>query len=226
MNNILAIKSVVYSYKVKTGNNVNVIRHATGEFEKANMYAVLGGKGAGKTTLLKLAAGMDKVDSGVIEYKGQNINELDSYEYRSKTVGCFFEEFGLFDNYTSIDNVILQMQINNKESVKLNEKAKELLNRVELEQEKRYVKASKLNGLDKKKVGLARALATEAEIILVDDIDLNVTKNEANGLLEIMQSLAKDDNLCIIFTTSSTDFTSLADGVMTFNRGTAILKKE
>ncbi len=224
---LLKLDKVTYSYKMKTGNNVNVIRSASGMFESEKIYALQSDKSGGKTTLLKLIAGLDQPDSGVISVNDKNTDEMDPFEYRSKVAGLALTGMDLVSNYTVMDNVLLQMDINKVDQPEERYRiATEILEFVGLEQSGGNRKVSKLSETEKKKVRLARALATLGEIILFDDMNTGLSKEETEEFLHLLKKTAREKLKCVIYATESSLVASMADECYTINRGTVIKVKK
>ena len=114
-NVVLKLESVTYSYKMKTGNNVNVIRSASGAFETGKVYAIQSDKSGGKSTLLKLMAGLDYPDAGKISYKGTDLKEIKNEKYRAQSEGLALSELDLMPRYSVTDNMLLKMDIGSDE---------------------------------------------------------------------------------------------------------------
>ena len=101
-NCILEVKDASYHYEKTTRN---VIDHMNAEFEKGKLYVLTGRSGAGKSTFLSLLAGLDKVSSGEILYKGKSLSTMDADNYRARDIGVVFQGFNLISRTSALDNV-------------------------------------------------------------------------------------------------------------------------
>lgn len=143
------------------------------EIEKGKTTVIFGVSGGGKSTIIKHMVGLLKPDSGAIFYKGQRIDNTDEASLREirKKIGFLFQSGALFDSMNIRDNVAFPMVEHQKLSSKeLEYKIDEKLTMVGLQPE--IVKSlypEELSGGMRKRVGLARTLALEPEVILYDE---------------------------------------------------------
>jgi phospholipid/cholesterol/gamma-HCH transport system ATP-binding protein len=133
--------------------------------------AVLGRSGTGKSVLLKLIVGLQKLDSGSIRVLGQEIANLDWHHLNEvrKKIGFLFQSAALYDSLTVEENVAFPLERHTKmlEAERKN-RARELLSAVGMEQDLEKL-PSEISGGMQKRVGLARALALDPEILLFDE---------------------------------------------------------
>ncbi len=129
--NLLELNNVSYKYN---GSNKYVLRNLDYKFNCGNIYAIIGKSGAGKTTLLSILSSLAKPTEGQILLNGEDISKLDKYKFRSNSVGVIFQSFNLLTHLTALENVMLSMDVS---SVIIKDKkshAKELLEKVEIDQ--------------------------------------------------------------------------------------------
>lgn len=139
--------------------------------EDGRTTAVIGGSGAGKSVLLKHVVGLLRPDRGDVWVDGENVSRLDQasvYRLRRK-VGFVFQFAALFDSMTIAENVGMGLRrVEGMRDVEIDERVQECLERVELEGfGERY--PSELSGGQRKRVGVARAIATAPKYILYDE---------------------------------------------------------
>jgi phospholipid/cholesterol/gamma-HCH transport system ATP-binding protein len=133
--------------------------------------AVLGRSGTGKSVLLKLIVGLQKPDSGSIRVLGDEIAKLDleGLNQVRKKIGFLFQSAALYDSLTVAENVAFPLARHTKMSeVERKNRARELLSAVGMERDLEKL-SSEISGGMKKRVGLARALALDPEILLFDE---------------------------------------------------------
>jgi len=213
---VLTLSNVTYRYK-KTIKKV--LKDVNASFEAGKVYAIVGKTGSGKSTLLSLIAGLDICTGGKILHGEADLKEIDRDKYRAREIGVIFQAFNLITNSTAIDNIVLSMYISaNKERDK-RAFAYSLLERVGIDRETANRTVLKLSGGEQQRVGIARALANNPDIIIADEPTGNLDTDTENDVLKILSSLAHDEKKCIIIVTHSKKVSSIADVTMGMKNG-------
>ncbi|MBP5326092.1 MAG: ATP-binding cassette domain-containing protein, partial [Pseudobutyrivibrio sp.] len=167
----------------KASNNVNI------EIEKGKLVALLGPSGSGKTTILRMLAGLEHQDSGDIYIDGKLVNGI---PVQDRGIGFVFQSYALFPYLTVYDNIAYGMKIRRKSKAEIDSKVEELLELVGLTGlGKRF--PDQLSGGQRQRVAFARALATEPQVLLLDEpfaaIDAKVRKELRRWLKEMIEKL-------------------------------------
>ena len=222
----LELQNVVYRYE---GGSEAVLKGINGEFESGKVYTIIGQSGAGKSTLLSLISALDMCKDGNLLYNGQNLRELDRDEYRSKSVGVIFQGYNLLLNSTAVYNITLSMNIS-KSNIK-DRKAKKdfayaLLEKVGIDRETADRKILELSGGEQQRVGIARALAHNPDLIIADEPTGNLDAETEEAVLTILTRLAHEENKCVIIVTHSENVTAIADEVIGIRAGKLLDKAE
>jgi len=161
---IIEIKDLNKSYdghsKVLNGVDLKV--------EKGELVTILGPSGCGKTTLLKTINKLIERDEGDIYVKGKNISDWDTIELR-RNIGYVIQQIGLFPHMTIEDNITYVLALRSKDKVSRRRKAEELITLVGMDEEILDRYPIELSGGQKQRIGVARALAAEPDIILMDE---------------------------------------------------------
>ena len=212
----LALQNVSYKYE---GNNRTIFKDVNLQFEAGKVYTVVGKSGAGKSTLLSLLSGLDTATSGRIDCDGENLASMNRNRYRARKVGVVFQGFNLLTNATAIDNIILSMNISGVSEGNKKAKAYALLEKVGIGKEKTTRKILKLSGGEQQRIGIARALAHDPDIIIADEPTGNLDKNTEESILKIFTQLAHDENKCVIIVTHSKRVTAIADEIWGIDKG-------
>jgi putative ABC transport system ATP-binding protein len=215
----LEIANVSYRYD---GSNETVLKQINAGFERGKVYTIIGQSGAGKSTLLSLISGLDTCREGDIFYNGKNLREIDRDDYRSKHIGVIFQSYNLLLNSTAVYNITLSMNIsdsNIKEKSVKKDYAYSLLQKVSIDRETADRKILKLSGGEQQRVGIARALSHDPDIIIADEPTGNLDTDTENAVLEILSKLAREDNKCVIIVTHSENVTNIADEVIGIRGG-------
>ncbi len=164
-NTIIEFKNIKKNYK-----NVIVIEEFNLEIEKGNLVVLIGSSGSGKTTLLKMINRLIEATSGEIIVNGKNIKEVDPIKLR-RSIGYVIQQTGLFPHLTVKENIEIIPKLMGKTKEEVDKKTNELLNMVGLNPEEymdRY--PAELSGGQQQRIGVARAFAADAEIILMDEL--------------------------------------------------------
>ena len=175
------------------------------QIEKGHLVAIIGESGCGKTTLLKMINRLIEPTSGKIYINGKDISKLDVIKHR-RNIGYVIQQTGLFSHMTVRENIELISKLEKVDDIKIAENTIRLMNMVGLDPEKyldRY--PSELSGGQQQRVGVARAFATDPEIILMDEpfsaLD-PITRVDLQDELVTLQSNLKKT---IIFVTHDMD---------------------
>ncbi|MCQ5377288.1 MAG: ABC transporter ATP-binding protein [Candidatus Methanomethylicia archaeon] len=196
MASLISVESVSKSF-VAGKERIDVIENLSMEVDDGKFACIVGPSGCGKTTLLKLLCGLDQPTSGKILLKGIQPDP------RKQKFGVIFQEDSLLPWKSVIDNVKFGLEINHKKG-DLDATAKRYLDLVGLEGFEQYF-PHQISGGMKKRVALARALAVDPEIILMDepfaDLDAQTRSILQKELLSIWSKLQKT----VVFITHNVD---------------------
>src|SRR5690625_532407 len=180
----------------KTGNTVGVY-NATFDINEGEMFVIMGLSGSGKSTLIRCLNLLNRPTSGSILVDGENIVEYDKTElkeYRQKKIAMVFQHFGLFSHRTVLGNVEYGLEIRGVSKEEREEIARKNLEIVGLKGwEDKY--PDELSGGMQQRVGLARALANDPDILLMDEpfsaLDPLIRREMQLELLDIQDRLQK-----------------------------------
>ena len=197
-------KTVISLRNLRVDYGVTEILHGIGFDVKAGeTLVILGGYGSGKSTLLRTLVGLEKPKSGQIWIDGQDIAAISNdelYEIR-KRIGMSFQGSALFGSMTVGENVALPL----REHTKLEDSTIEIILRLKLEQVGlagfEYHMPSQLSGGMKKRAAVARALATDPEILFFDEPSAGLDPIIAAGIDQLILELKKAFHMTIIVVT-------------------------
>ncbi|WP_283679731.1 amino acid ABC transporter ATP-binding protein [Lentilactobacillus sp. Marseille-Q4993] len=188
---------------------------------EGEVVTLLGPSGSGKSTLIRTLNGLEDYQEGAIFFQGTKINPDEKHwqQLRQK-IGMVFQSYDLFPNLKVIDNILLgptKVQGRNKEEVE--SEAHQLLAQVGLEE---FANAypRQLSGGQKQRVAIVRALALHPEFMLFDEVTASLDPEMVRGVLEIIENLAKNDNMTMIVVTHEMNFAQqIADRVLFLEDG-------
>jgi len=216
---VLELKNVMYKYE---GTKRNVLKGIDADFEAGKVYTIVGRSGSGKSTLLSLIAGLDVCSDGEITHGGRSLKELDRDEYRAKGIGVVFQSYNLITNASAVENIILSMNISGNPEPDKKAFAYTILGKIGIDRETADRKILKLSGGEQQRVGIARALANDPDIIIADEPTGNLDESTEAEILEILTGLAHNDGKCVIIVTHSKEVTAIADEILGIREGKVV----
>lgn len=219
---LLAIKNISYAYE---GTAKKVLQDASIEFQEGRVYAIVGKSGSGKTTLLSLISGLDICKDGVILYRDKDVRSIDRDEYRAKEIGVIFQSYNLLINATAVENIVLSMNISSVDIKDKKQYAYELLQKVGIDKDTADRKILKLSGGEQQRVGIARAISHNPNIVIADEPTGNLDSDTERSIMDILLSLAHEEGKCVILVTHSKKISSYADEVWGMNEGKLLFVK-
>ena len=202
---VLSLQNICFSY-----DRTPVLKDLSYDFEKGQIYCIMGKSGAGKTTLLSVLSGLAAPTSGAILYNGQDVRKMDKYKFRSKYMGVIFQSFNLITKFTALENVMLSMDIAGVKRRGKKAKALALLEQVGLSAEEANRRVLKLSGGQQQRVAIARALSYDPDIILADEPTGNLDAETQDEIMAIFRRLA-DEGKCVILVSHSPDVAKACD---------------
>lgn len=184
--------------------------------EKGKLVGLLGPSGSGKTTILRMLAGLEKQDEGDVIIDGKKVNTLTPDQ---RKIGFVFQSYALFPYMTVYDNIAYGLKVQKRDKKFIKNRVHELLELVGLPGvEKRY--PDQLSGGQRQRIALARALAPQPEVLLLDEpfaaIDAKVRKELRTWLRETIDKVG----ITSIFVTHDQDEAiEIADEIIITNKG-------
>lgn len=213
MEKLLELENVSYSYQDGKEKN-QILDHASYLFEKGKIYAVVGASGSGKTTTLSLASGLDKPDDGKVLFKGKDIQEIGLNKYRREDISIVFQSYNLIYYMNALENVMSALEIAGIKRKDKKEYCLSILEQLGLSKDECKRDIRQLSGGQQQRVAIARALVSKAPIILADEPTGNLDSATAGEIIDILKTLAKERNKCVIVVTHSKEVAEAADIIL------------
>ncbi len=164
---------------------------------EGGIFAVIGPNGAGKTTLFNMIAGVLPPDSGTIAFAGERIDGLPPDRICRRGIGRTFQIVRPFPALSVEDNVIIGALLHRGHVGAARERAHEVLRRLDL-YDKRERRASALTLPDRKRLEMARALATDPKLLLLDEVMAGLRPAEMDRIVATLRALNRESGLTIL----------------------------
>jgi len=197
---VIEFKNIKKSYKSKI-----ILENFNLSIDSGKLVVLIGASGCGKTTLLKMINRLISITEGEILINGKDINKMDPIKLR-RGIGYVIQQTGLFPHMTVKENIEIIPRLMKISERKIEKKTIELLNMVGLDpNEYLYRYPAELSGGQQQRVGVARAFATDAEIILMDEPFSALDPITRTELQEQLFNIQKEYNKTIVFVTHDMD---------------------
>jgi NitT/TauT family transport system ATP-binding protein len=220
---IIEAVAVEKSYPQPDGTRIQVVGSTNLSIESGKIVALLGPSGCGKSTLLRILTGLSEPSSGTLLWHGKTLDG------QTPNVAIVFQSFALFPWLTVIDNVEAPLEAKGVAAVERHKRALRALDTVGLDGfETAYPK--ELSGGMKQRVGFARALVVEPEVLFMDEpfsaLDVLTAENLRNELLELWLNKKMPTSAIFIVTHNIEEAVMLADRVMVLGRNPARVRTD
>lgn len=198
---IISFENLSKRYE-KKGQIFVALDNVTFKVNKGDVYGLIGFSGAGKSTLLRMVNALETPTEGKVFVKGVDLTSLKESKLREvrKDIGMIFQEFNLLETKTVFDNIAIPLVLRHENKQKIKARVEELLKFVGLE-DKAKALPGELSGGQKQRVGIARALATEPEILLCDEATSALDPDTTESILNLLARVNKELNVTILFVT-------------------------
>lgn len=189
------------------------------EIEQGEFISVIGGSGSGKTTVLKLINGLLTPDQGDIYIDDVNIRDLDQNELR-RHIGYVIQNIGLFPHMSIEENIGYVLSLTKQDASMIHERAIELMGIMDLEPDLLQRYPDQLSGGQKQRVGIARALAGNPQLLLMDEPFGAVDEITRRSLQDELIRIHKQLGITIFFITHDIrEALRLGDRIMVMKDG-------
>ncbi len=216
---MIIAKNIKFSY-----GNLKVLKDISLEINKGEFISIIGSSGAGKTTLLNILGTLQKLQDGSLKINNQeikNLNDTQLSKFRNEQIGFVFQFHNLLPEFTVLENVCLPALINTVNKVKIEEKAKQILQSLNMI-DKINQKPNELSGGEQQRVSVARSLINSPTILLADEPSGNLDSKNAKDLHNILLKLNKEKKQTVVVITHNNDLAKLADRVIKIEDGKII----
>lgn len=203
--------SDVYKHFGSEAHSVEVLRGVSFEMNRGESLAITGPSGSGKSTLLHLIGTLDRPSSGKIEINGVEpfgLPEPQLARFRNQVIGFVFQDHYLLPQYSVLENVLIPTMAFKNRNHNVEQRARELLERVGLAHRLDH-RPAELSGGECQRVAVARALINRPGLTLCDEPTGNLDRSTANAVASLLFELHQAEQNILIVVTHSLEF---ADG--------------
>jgi len=208
------------SYKMG-GDTVHALKGVSISINRGEYISIMGPSGSGKSTLFNMIGGLDKPSEGKVYIDEVDIAQLDSYELawmRCHKIGYIFQTFNLIPVMTALENVMMPMVFAGVPTADAQDKAAEILKRVELGH-RLTNKPTEMSGGQQQRVAIARAFANDPSIILADEPTGNLDLHTGKLIIELLRQLNKERGVTIISATHDHKMLAVSDRILWISDG-------
>jgi phospholipid/cholesterol/gamma-HCH transport system ATP-binding protein len=205
----------------------HILKNVSFKINKGEIFTILGGSGSGKTTITKCIVGLSKPTSGSIKVFGKEITQINPLELNSlrKEIGYVFQGAALFDSLKVWENVVFYyLEHSHMKEEELKEIALTYLNMVGLGEHTLELYPSELSGGMKKRVGIARAIATQPKLVIYDEPTSGldpITSRLIDNLIKELRD--KTSSTALVVSHDMVSAFTISDRIMILREGEVVL---
>ena len=198
---LILLKNIYKIYNVG-GEEVRALDGVDLEIKDNEYLAIMGPSGSGKSTMMNMIGCLDTPSSGLYEFEGEMVNEMNDNQLasiRNRKIGFIFQTFNLLPKATAQHNVEIPLIYGNIRKERRVNLASEALSSVGLS-DRMHHKPNELSGGQRQRVAIARALVNSPSIILADEPTGNLDSKSGHEIMDILDKLHKAGNTIILVT--------------------------
>ena len=170
--------------------------------EPGEIFGIIGLSGAGKSTLVRCINLLERPDEGQVLFHGQNLTAMSTKQLRQvrRKISMIFQSFNLLEQRTALDNICFPLELEGVPKAKAKQRARELLEIVGLP-DKAKAYPVQLSGGQKQRIAIARALASDPEVLLCDEATSALDPQTTNSILNLLQTISRERGITVILIT-------------------------
>lgn len=231
------MKNLVLKEVTKSFGGVAAVSDVTMEVEEGAIHGLIGPNGAGKTTLFNLITGVLSPNSGLLQFEGRSLSRLKSHQRTALGICRTYQNIKLFKSLSVLDNVMVAMSYRMKSALMqllikipfreikeegyVRERAEKLLHFVGLSQKKGHI-ASALPFGDQRRLEIARALATNPRLLLLDEPCAGMNQAEKAPMIQLIRQIRERNVTVIVIEHDISMISEICDVVTVLNFGIVI----
>ena len=183
-------------------NQVHAVRNVSLEVQPGEIFGIIGLSGAGKSTLVRCINLLERPDAGQMLFHGKDLMTMSDQELRQqrRNITMIFQSFNLLQQRTALDNICFPLELNGVSKKEARKRAMELLEIVGLP-DKADAYPVQLSGGQKQRIAIARALATDPEVLLCDEATSALDPQTTDSILNLLQQINRERGITVIIIT-------------------------
>jgi branched-chain amino acid transport system ATP-binding protein len=205
----------------KSFGGIHANRDISFDVEEGSILGVIGPNGAGKSTLFDLITGFTKADTGKVKFFDKDIFGISPDKISNLGVGRTFQKLKPFADQTLLENVMIGAFVKEKDIKRARDRALEIIDFVDLI-EKRHHFAKELSTGQRKRLEMARAMAIDPKLLLMDEVTGGVDQKTIPGLVELVKKLKKTGVTIITIEHNINIIMEISDNVLALDQGQRI----
>ena len=205
----------------KSFGGIHANKDISFDVEEGSILGVIGPNGAGKSTLFDLITGFTKPDTGKVKFFEKNIFGISPDKISNLGVGRTFQKLKPFADQTLLENVMIGAFVKEKDIKRARDRALEIIDFVDLI-EKRHHFAKELSTGQRKRLEMARAMAIDPKLLLMDEVTGGVDQKTIPGLVELVKKLKKTGVTIITIEHNINIIMEISDNVLALDQGKRI----
>lgn len=224
MSSIIKLENIVKKFYIGQPNELEILHGISLEVEEGEFVSIVGPSGSGKSTLMNTIGVLDRPTSGTYILDGIDVGKADDKELsdiRNQKIGFVFQTYNLVSKTNALKNVELPMLYAGIAKNKRRERAKELLELVEMGERAKHL-PEELSGGQKQRVAIARAMANDPAIILADEPTGALDSKTGRLVMDLFHKLNKEKGKTIVLITHSNELAAETDRIISIRDGNIV----
>ena len=218
---IIDMKGIVKKFYIGQPNELTILKGIDLQVQEGEFVSIVGQSGSGKSTLMNIIGALDRPTEGEYLLDGVAINQAGDAELsdiRNQKIGFVFQTFNLIPRTSALKNVELPMLYAGMSGSKRTQRARELLEMVEMEERMGHM-PNELSGGQKQRVAIARAMANDPSIILADEPTGALDSNTGRLVMDLFHRLHEKQGKTIVLITHNLELAQETQRVVTIRDG-------
>lgn len=221
------MRGIYKAFYIGTPNQLEILHGISLAVFEGEFISVVGASGSGKSTLMNIIGVLDRPSAGEYYLDGVDISKIADKELssiRNKKIGFVFQNFNLISRTNALKNVELPMLYGGMSKKQRDERAKKLLDMVEMGDRMSHL-PNELSGGQKQRIAIARAMANDPAIILADEPTGALDSYTGRLVMDIFHKLNKEQGKTIVLITHNNELAEETDRILTMKDGNIITQQ-